>query len=138
MEQQSLDIKTREAPATILVAPLRKQNCWEAKRCGREPGGMRANEFGVCPAAAYEQADGYCGGMNGGRGCAFIVGNFGSRALPGTHRDPTKNCLACSFYRTLRVEEGTDFFSRIFETYVNAGLESARNVLWNEPLHRAS
>ena len=26
-------------------------NCWEVKQCGRQPGGPKAGEFGVCPAA---------------------------------------------------------------------------------------
>ena len=28
-----------------------KQNCWEFKKCGREQGGIKSAEFGVCPAA---------------------------------------------------------------------------------------
>jgi len=24
-------------------------NCWEFKKCGREPGGEKASELGICP-----------------------------------------------------------------------------------------
>lgn len=27
-----------------------KLNCWEFKKCGREPGGLKARERGACPA----------------------------------------------------------------------------------------
>ena len=26
-------------------------NCWEVKKCGREPGGAKVAELGVCPAS---------------------------------------------------------------------------------------
>ena len=43
------------------------QNCWEAKKCGREPHGSNVNELGVCPAAVDTASDGLNGGKNGGR-----------------------------------------------------------------------
>jgi len=27
-----------------------KLNCWEFKKCGRQPGGPKVAELGVCPA----------------------------------------------------------------------------------------
>lgn len=36
----------------------RRQNCWEFKKCGREPGGAKASELGVCPAATDASSDG--------------------------------------------------------------------------------
>ncbi len=33
-------------------------NCWEHKKCGREPGGFGAREHGVCPASTKEKLDG--------------------------------------------------------------------------------
>jgi hypothetical protein len=29
----------------------KKLNCWEVKKCGREPGGVKVKELGVCPAS---------------------------------------------------------------------------------------
>ena len=55
---------------------MTKQNCWEFKKCGREPGGGNILKEGVCPAATFELADGFCGGKNGGRACAYIIGTL--------------------------------------------------------------
>ena len=41
-------------------------NCWEYFRCGREKGGKRVAELGVCPAATCNR-DGTNGGIAGGR-----------------------------------------------------------------------
>lgn len=47
----------------------RKQNCREERRCGREPGGIREAELGVCPAATATAHNGINGGDNAGRYC---------------------------------------------------------------------
>jgi len=28
---------------------MERKNCWEVLKCGREPGGYRVSEAGVCP-----------------------------------------------------------------------------------------
>lgn len=84
-------------------------NCWEFKRCGREPGGRHAEDRGVCPAAAFEAANGYLGGHNGGRACAFVTGTFCENVLQGTYRDKSKDCWDCDFYLALRREHGAAF-----------------------------
>ncbi|HEX9188654.1 MAG TPA: hypothetical protein VGB87_16355 [Vicinamibacteria bacterium] len=81
-------------------------NCWEFKGCGREPGGRHAAEKGVCPAAVFSAADGYLGGRNGGRACAYVTGTFCEDVLQGTFRDKSKACWDCEFYRMLREEHG--------------------------------
>jgi len=45
----------------------RKLNCWDFKKCGREPDGENIAECGVCPAATE-------GGDNGGRACWVVAG----------------------------------------------------------------
>ncbi|MGE5174112.1 MAG: two-CW domain-containing protein, partial [Betaproteobacteria bacterium] len=30
---------------------MEKLNCWEHKKCGRQPGGHKVAELGVCPSA---------------------------------------------------------------------------------------
>ena len=85
------------------------QNCWEFKKCGREPGGFKVDEEGVCPAATYEAADGFLGGRNGGRACAFITGSLCCETLPGTVRDKEKNCEPCSFFNELKYFHGRNF-----------------------------
>ena len=47
-------------------------NCWEFKKCGREPGGAKVAELGECPAASYRILDGQNHGTNGGRMCWLV------------------------------------------------------------------
>ena len=35
----------------------KKQNCWEIKKCGREPGGTHEQAMGVCPASVEVRLD---------------------------------------------------------------------------------
>jgi hypothetical protein len=44
-------------------------NCWEFLKCGREPGGEKADRLGICPAAADASFDGINSGKCGGRIC---------------------------------------------------------------------
>jgi hypothetical protein len=46
-----------------------KMNCWQVKKCGREPGGGNEAQLGVCPAATETALQGVNGGKNGGRAC---------------------------------------------------------------------
>ncbi len=85
-----------------------KKNCWDFKDCGREIGGSKVAEFGICPAAEAFEADGYCEGKNGGRGCAFIAGTFCGGAIQGTVSDKEKECFSCDFYQELKKEHGLE------------------------------
>jgi hypothetical protein len=86
--------------------------------CGREPGGRRAAELGVCPAAEFSAADGYLGGRNGGCACAYVAGTFCEGVLQGTYRDKSKECWDCAFYRQLRREHGAAFSMPAFALYL--------------------
>lgn len=94
------------------------QNCWEFRSCGREPGGRLARELGVCPAASHSAADGYLGGRNGGRACAFVAGTFCEGLFQGTYRDKSKECWDCAFYRKLRAEHGAAFSMPAFALHL--------------------
>jgi hypothetical protein len=94
-------------------------NCWEFKKCGREPGGHRVAEFGVCPAAEFHAADGYLGGESGGKACCFITGTFCEEILQGTYRDKSKNCWDCAFYHELRRRHGGAFSMPAFAMYLS-------------------
>jgi hypothetical protein len=48
---------------------VKKSNCWEVIRCGREPGGANENNLGVCPVSTEARLDGVNHGKNGGRAC---------------------------------------------------------------------
>ncbi len=79
-----------------------KTNCWQFLSCGREPGGWNVRGSGPCPAATLTAADGFCGGKNGGRSCAFITGTYCSGTIQGTAKEKTKHCEECEFYRQLK------------------------------------
>lgn len=83
-----------------------RKNCWETKACGREPGGGRVAEFGVCPAAAETRTHGMNGGRNGGRVCWAIAGTLCGDRVQGSFATKLANCKACPFYEAVRVEEG--------------------------------
>lgn len=99
---------------------MRALNCWEACGCGREPGGRLAAELGPCPAAIYAPADGYLGGRNAGRACAYVSGTFCDGTLEGTYHDKRKRCWDCAFYRRLRREHGADFSLPAFRLFLAA------------------
>jgi len=80
----------------------RKQNCWEIMRCGREPGGLRADDLGVCPAAADRRFDGVNGGINGGRTCWAVAGTDGCDRPECIRANASHPCTACDFYRSLQ------------------------------------
>lgn len=95
-----------------------RPNCWEVRKCGREPGGRLAVQQGVCPAASFAPADGYLGGRNGGRACCFVAGTFCDEVVQGTYRDKSKNCWDCDFYRLLRREHGAAFSAPAFALHL--------------------
>jgi len=83
-----------------------KLNCWEAKKCGRQPGGSRAGELGVCPAAVEQKADGLNGGRNAGRICWALAGTLCGGKVQGTFATKVGTCMECDFYQTVCREEG--------------------------------
>lgn len=85
---------------------MAKQNCWEFKKCGREPGGMKTNELGVCPAATETRTDGVNGGKNGGRACWALAGTLCGGKVQGSFAAKVTNCLQCEFYQKVGAEEG--------------------------------
>lgn len=84
----------------------RPRNCWEAMRCGREPGGAKVHEHGVCPAAAETSCDGINGGKNAGRLCWAISGSLCEGARQGTFAQKLPGCLLCRFLQSVRKEQG--------------------------------
>ena len=97
---------------------MTKINCWEFKQCGLEPGGKNVKEKGVCPAATAQDANGFCGGKNGGRACVYITGTFCGGYCQGTYKDKKHKCENCDFYKLVRKEEGMNFFSNKFFDHI--------------------
>lgn len=86
-----------------------KTNCWDFKKCGRQPGGEKVNELGVCPAAVEERTDGINSGSKGGRACWAITGTMCGGKIQGSHAQKLGNCLNCDFYQIVQKEERPDF-----------------------------
>jgi hypothetical protein len=83
-----------------------KQNCWEFFNCGRELGGKKAKECGVCPTAVDTEANGLNHGKNGGRICWAIAGSLCDGEPTGTNVEKHKVCFDCEFYKMVVAEEG--------------------------------
>ena len=85
-----------------------KLNCWELKKCGRESGGAKVAELGVCPAATELRLHDTNSGRNGGRACWALTGTLCGGKVQGTFAMKLGNCLACEFYKLVATEEGPD------------------------------
>jgi hypothetical protein len=88
---------------------MAKKNCWEFKKCGREPGGSKSAEFGVCPASSEKRVNRVHGGMNGGRACWALTGTFCGGVVQGTFAAKLRNCMDCEFYKLVGTEEGSEY-----------------------------
>ena len=73
-------------------------NCWEYRKCGREPGGENVAVHGVCPAAIREACDGVNGGRNAGRCCWSVAGTLCGGTVTCLYGRDLPGCLACDFY----------------------------------------
>ncbi len=87
----------------------KKQNCWEFIKCGKEVGGDKSVESGVCPAAKDTSADGLNGGSCGGRICWAIAGTFCGGVVQGEFAQKRLSCLSCDFFKQVEAEEGDAF-----------------------------
>lgn len=87
-----------------------KQNCWELKKCGREPGGEKTADFGVCPAASDTSSNGINDGTNGGRLCWAVAGTFCGGKVQGDFAQKSVSCMSCEVFKQIKAEEGPDNF----------------------------
>lgn len=83
-----------------------KQNCWEFKGCGREPGGSKVSELGVCPAVTDTSSNGLNNGKNGGRICWAVTGTFCGGKVQGAFAQKQLSCMNCDFFKKAKAEEG--------------------------------
>ena len=89
----------------------KKVNCWEFKNCGREEGGSKTGELGVCEAATDKRLNNIHDGVNAGRTCWIVSGTLCGGTVQGTYAQKISNCIECDFYNGVKKEEGRDFFS---------------------------
>lgn len=83
-------------------------NCWEFKKCGRQAGGVKAKELGVCPASTERRAHQINHGTNAGRACWAVAGTLCKGEKQGTFAQKVGNCAKCDFYLLVATEEGND------------------------------
>jgi len=86
-----------------------KQNCWEFKNCGREPGGRNVGILRACPAAIESRLDGANGGKNAGRSCWVVSGTVCGGQLQDSISEKIKDCLDCDFFSSVLTEERESF-----------------------------
>jgi len=100
------------------------QNCWEYMQCEREPGGVKADERGVCPAASDRSFDGINSGECGGRICWAVAGTFCGGKVQGTFAEKRQSCLGCKFYNKVQQEEGRESIRTKFLRFISQNGES--------------
>lgn len=83
---------------------MKKLNCWEFMKCGRDPQGAQAAQWGVCPASTHSSTDGFNSGKNGGRICWSVAGTLCS-TIQGKFAKTVTSCLECEFYIRVMKEE---------------------------------
>jgi len=88
---------------------MAKPNCWEFEKCGRQPGGEKVAELGICPAATEIKTDKMNEGKNGGRVCWAIAGTLCAGKVQGSYAMKLGNCMHCEFYIRTRKEQGREF-----------------------------
>ena len=85
-----------------------KVNCWEYKKCGREPDGVKVDKLGICPSSKEKVLDGTHDGKNAGRACWIVAGTMCGGKPQGTFALKYNNCQKCDFYKTVKEDEGVD------------------------------
>lgn len=89
---------------------MAKKNCWEMKKCGREPGGAKTASIGVCPAASDSSTNGLNGGKNGGRICWAVAGTFCGGKVQGDYAQKSVSCMSCEVFKQVKAEEESEKF----------------------------
>ncbi|PKN07766.1 MAG: methyl-accepting chemotaxis protein [Deltaproteobacteria bacterium HGW-Deltaproteobacteria-8] len=65
------------------------QECWEFKRCGREKGGAKAAEMGICPAWPEH-----------GKDCAIVQGTLCGGIVQGDYASKIAQCAKCDYFKS--------------------------------------
>lgn len=86
-----------------------KLNCWEFKKCNREPGGAKNKELGVCPTAQNQELQGVHGGKYAGRACWIVAESLCDGTVQGGFGEKYSKCQTCDFYLLVKQEEGFSF-----------------------------
>ncbi len=85
------------------------KNCWEVKKCERQPRGSKVAEFGICPASESNKYNGKNNGKFAGRYCWKLAGTMCGGQIQGTQASKLMNCAKCEFFHQVKREEGEKF-----------------------------
>jgi hypothetical protein len=83
-----------------------RPNCWEFMKCGREPGGVNAEELGVCPASTFVPFNDIHGGTAAGRACWAVAGTMCRGKVSGMYAKKLGDCGKCEFHSLVAEQEG--------------------------------
>ena len=87
------------------------QNCWEFKKCGREKGGPRVPELGICPASTEIRLNRINHRKNGGSACCVVAGSLSKGKIQCIVASEIPICLVCDFYTQVAWEEGPNLLT---------------------------
>lgn len=79
------------------------------KKCGRETGGAKVSELGICPASTDSKYNGMNHGVNAGRMCWCVAGTFCGGHAQGTFAQKYNTCMSCEVFRMVKEEERANF-----------------------------
>lgn len=96
---------TLKDATAVIAQSVEKKNCWEFKKCGRQPGGPKAAELGICPATVHQPLNGSHHGKNAGRSCWVVAGSLCGGKIQGTYAQKLNNCWRCEFMNLVKKEE---------------------------------
>ncbi len=88
---------------------MKKRNCWEFKKCGRELGGANIGEKGVCAAAIPSKFSGTNKGVHGGRFCWAIRDTICDISDQESFQSKLMTCLDCQFFKEVQDQEEENF-----------------------------
>ncbi len=109
-------------PSNATPSAATKLNCWEHKKCGRQPGGHKVADLGICPATVEQTLSGAHGGKNAGRACWVVAGSLCGGKIQGTYAQKLTNCWRCDFMNKVKQEEEPTLFGF---SHTRLGMERA-------------
>ena len=103
-DKRYTDLKTRDVlRASAMMRSIMK--CWEFMSCGREKGGNKSGELGICPAYPDH-----------GRHCARIAGTLCGGKVQGRFAAKLMDCIECAFYKSIHYDKHYSGFVRSGES----------------------
>lgn len=88
---------------------MRKLNCWEFTKCGRQAEGSSEDVCGLCPSSGDIRLDGIHDGISAGRSCWVVAGTYAKGEPCCSLLRDIKTCDDCEFYQLVKSEEGDGF-----------------------------